>query len=418
MEILILAAGKSSRFKYQNKILAPFWGARAIDLTINSIKNIGHINIILNQTVYNEIQDDNITKYLQSSSGYGTGFAVQDYLNQSSYSGELLVVPGDAPLINTSDMQTIINTSADIAIGILESPSIKNQYGRIIFDQHQNIIKIAEYAQHQENTNFVNSGIIYFNQKAIQLVRQLKHNQIGEIYLTDIIELAAQSGLTIKGVPVDADALGFNSMEELHILLAIAQNKWRKQHIKNGVILLNPESTYFSHDTVIEPHVLIEPNCYFGREVVIKSDTIIKANSYLCHCTVSGEIGPFAHIRSGIIHNATIGAFVEIKNANIQEGVKIKHLAYVGDANIAKNVNIGAGVVFCSFDGEKKYNANVEEGAFIGANSSLIAPIQIGKNAFLAAGGTYTQDIPSNALAIARTRQIVKENRSKRAKQN
>jgi bifunctional UDP-N-acetylglucosamine pyrophosphorylase/glucosamine-1-phosphate N-acetyltransferase len=307
------------------------------------------------------------------------------------------------------------DANADITVGIMKNPSNDNQYGRIIFENNK-FKEIKEYKDHNQETEFVNTGMIKLSKRGQELIKKLTPNsKSGEIYLTDIVKIASEERLNIKTIELNHNqALGFNCIEEFNLALQLAQQKWRLSAAKK-VIFHDINSVYLSYDTKIHENAVIEQNCTFGPNVEIQSNAVIRSYSYIENATISGTVGPFAYIRSGTLEeNAHIGAFTEMKDSQIGKNTKIKHLSYIGNAEIGENVNIGAGVILCNYDGSKKHNTTIENNAFIGANSCLIAPIKIGEGAYLSAGGVYNQDVDKDLLAIARAKQINLKNRMKK----
>lgn len=423
MKILILAAGRSSRFSSKAKIFAAFWGISVIDLILANTKawakkvdakitlilNDENIKFFNSNDKYSEIE-----KILQSQK-YGTGAAVQAYCNQTKELEDVIVFPGDMPLIDESILCKFdSDLGFDVCVGVAKTPIGDEQYGRVIFENGQ-LAKIAEYKDHSQKTEYINTGVIYLSQKALKLVENLEENEHKEVFLTDIVELSKKNGLKIGTVELDfQQTQGFNTKQEFQALLKLAQQNWRKKAQECGAIFYDMDSTFLSYDTNFECGAIIEPNCFFGLGVSVKSQGRIKAFSYVENCVVNGIIGPFAHIKSGIVEQeAIVGSFVEVKNSTIGVGTKIKHLAYIGDADIAENVNIGAGAVICNYDGKNKHRTKIDSNAFIGGNSTLIAPITIGKRAFLAAGSTFKNDVKDDEFSIARTSQTTKPNKNK-----
>jgi bifunctional UDP-N-acetylglucosamine pyrophosphorylase/glucosamine-1-phosphate N-acetyltransferase len=413
MKILILAAGNSKRFEsVKSKVLTNFWGVRVIDIIQAQANSIGPVCTIVNEKIANEIHGEKIIQ--DTKFAYGTGAAVIQYYNTSQkeedlLAEDLLVIPGDIPLIDSSMLKKFINQQADIVIGCMKMPTGPEQYGRIIIENGK-IKKIAEYKTHLEKTEYANTGIMLIKQNATKLIPQLQKNEYGEVYLTHIVQKAYEANMAIDMVELSSCALGFNTMEEFHILLKLAQQKWQANAILSGAIFYDKETTYLSYDTKFEPGAVIEPFCSFGPAVELKSNAHIKTFSVLSNCVADGIIGPFAHIRSGEIEkDAQVGAFVEISKSIIKKGAKMKHLAYIGNAYVGSNSNISAGTIVCNYDGKNKHQTIIESNAFIGANTSLIAPINIKAGAFLAAGGVYTNNVEENEFAIARSRQTNKK---------
>lgn len=377
----------------------------------------------------------------------------------------ILFLYGDTPLIKPQTlqnaMQSIDQRSTDIMVfGIhSEGDDLKSDeskyasYGRIFFKnqkasqsyasqpykyEHQtNIIReISEIVEakdltHQDKdkkkgTDYLyNSGIMYLSNNALHLLNDLpKHKIQGdndeckeEYYLTDIVHLSnlynsfhSQSRLKCECILINSkESMGVNSKEELTIADSIIQNRLRKKHIENGAILLQGESTYFSHDTQIGKDAIIHPNVFFEENVVIHDNAKILPCSFLSNCIVyeNSTIGPFATLRNNtkIKANSHIGNFVEIKNSTLENSTKAKHLSYIGDTKLGSNSNIGAGVIFCNFDGVNKNKSNIGKNVFIGSNSSIISPISIGDDSIIAAGSVISKNLQSNTLSITRSEQ-------------
>jgi bifunctional UDP-N-acetylglucosamine pyrophosphorylase/glucosamine-1-phosphate N-acetyltransferase len=242
----------------------------------------------------------------------------------------------------------------------------------------------------------------------------VKRDEIsGEFYLPNLLEILKNNSHTVSVVCTDEywPFHGINTTEDLALAESVVQQMLRKKFLDNGVRLSDPESVYFAHNTEIEPDVLIEQSVVIKKNVKIRRGSVIRSFSYLEDCEImqNVEIGPFARVRGGSIFmpNSDIGNFVEIKGATIGEKTKIKHLTYIGDAEIAENVNIGAGTVICNYDGVKKHRTAIKSGAFIGSNSTLIAPINIGDNSIIGAGSVINKDVPQNGLAVARAEQKI-----------
>jgi len=406
MKILVLAAGKSSRFNgFGSKVLVDFWGSRVIDILTKQVSCVSDFYVLLNEENYDQVElPENGTKLKQNTSAYGTGAAVIQAIEQGSINDDLLIIPADLPLLDSDILRKFMDTDSHVLVGVMDNIKGPEQYGRIVQDSSGKVLKIAEYKVHSEKTPLVNSGIIYISKKAQKLIKNIKLNEQDEFYLTDIVQIANDEGMQVEVQKLDADIVsGFNTVQELNSVLGLAQKKWRKKALSSGAVFQDIDSVYFSWDTKIEEGVIVEPNCKFGPGVHIKKGSIIKAFSVLNDCKVSGSIGPFAHIRSGIVEEeAQIGAFVELSKSHIGKKTKAKHLAYIGNAEVGENVNIGAGVIFCNYDGKKKQSAKIEDNVFVGANSCLISPITVKKGAFLAAGGAFNKNIDEDELSICR----------------
>ena len=235
-------------------------------------------------------------------------------------------------------------------------------------------------------------------------------NAKGEFYLTDAVEIARADGLKAVAIACDeTEVLGINSRDQLAGAEAIFQARARRHAMTEGATLIAPDTVFFSHDTTIGRDVTIEPNVFFGPGVTIEDDVVIHANCHVTGAVVrkGAEVGPFARLRPGadIGPQVHIGNFVEVKNVTMEAGAKANHLAYLGDGRVGAGANIGAGTIFCNYDGFFKHRTEVGAGAFVGSNSSLVAPVRIGDGAYVGSGSVITKDVPADALAIERAEQ-------------
>jgi bifunctional UDP-N-acetylglucosamine pyrophosphorylase/glucosamine-1-phosphate N-acetyltransferase len=245
---------------------------------------------------------------------------------------------------------------------------------------------------------------------AALLGRIANRNAKNEYYLTDAVAIAAADGLVSKPVEcAPEEALGVNSREQLAAAEAVFQARARRRVMEQGVTLVAPETVWLSFDTVIGNDVTIEPNVFFGPGVVVESGARILANCHMvgAHIGKGARIGPFARLRpaADIGEQAHIGNFVEVKNARLESGAKANHLAYIGDGRVGEGANIGAGTIFCNYDGFNKHFTDVGKGAFIGSNSSLVAPVKIGDGAYIGSGSVISKDVEPDALAVERSTQ-------------
>jgi bifunctional UDP-N-acetylglucosamine pyrophosphorylase/glucosamine-1-phosphate N-acetyltransferase len=238
-------------------------------------------------------------------------------------------------------------------------------------------------------------------------------NAAGEYYLPDAVALAVADGLAVAVVPVaEAEAQGVNDRAQLAVAEAEIQARLRRAALIGGATLIAPETVFFSADTVLGQDVVVEPHVVFGPGVTVGDDCVIHAFSHLegARLAAGVSIGPYARLRPGAVleAGARIGNFVEVKNATLRAGAKANHLTYLGDAEIGAGANVGAGTITCNYDGVNKHRTTIGAGAFIGSNSALVAPVRIGDGAYVATGSVITDDVPDDALAIARGRQAVK----------
>ena len=435
---VILAAGEGKRMRSRKpKVLHKIGQVPMINNTLLLAKELNSEKVIV-VTGHKapEVESWVMENYpevhfVRQETQLGTGHAVK-IAEKSLPQNEalLLILYGDTPFVNTATINKMVeekNNGANIVVlGFKEEKS--NSYGKLIQSQTGYLQKIVEHkdanSQEQKHT-LCNSGILLGERDRIfMLLRKLKSDNVqNELYLTDIVENGNDIGLK-TGVTLcsSEEAMGVNSMSELAKAENIFQEKIREKMLEQGVTLIAPETVYFSHDTKIGDGSIIEPNVIFGKGVTLDQDVTIRAFSYLEDCKVSSgaTVGPFARIRPGseIGKNARVGNFVEIKASTLGDETKVNHLAYVGDAVLGEKVNFGAGSIICNYDGVKKHQTEIGDNAFIGSNSSLVAPIKIGKQTMVGSGTVVTKNVPDNDLALSRTRQTNKKNFGKKMMQN
>ena len=340
----------------------------------------------------------------------------------ADFEGNLLVLYGDTPLVTSETMSKLneaLLSDPRCAVAVLGfTPADPGDYGRLVVrdGKLERIVEAREATPEEKHIRLCNSGVVALRgHVAWELLSQITNNNAkGEYYLTDVVGLARAQGYNAVVVEADAnEVLGVNSRVELAQAEAIFQNRIRHRMMVSGVTLLDPATAYFSADTSIEPDVLIEPGVFFGPNVAIASGAHIKAYSHLEGCVVGAHsvVGPFARIRPGtnLGEHVKVGNFVEIKKSEIEDGVKISHLSYIGDATIGEEANIGAGTITCNYDGYNKYRTTIGRDVFVGSNTALVAPLTIGSGAMIAAGSVITEDVASDALGLARTRQEQKQ---------
>jgi bifunctional UDP-N-acetylglucosamine pyrophosphorylase/glucosamine-1-phosphate N-acetyltransferase len=350
----------------------------------------------------------------------GTGHAVaQARTALADFDGDAIVLYGDTPFISPETLAAMAaaRLTHDIVVLGFEAAD-PGRYGRLIVDNDQldRIVEFKDATDQERAVTLCNSGVISANAATLfDLIGAVGNdNAAGEYYLTDIVGIARERGLTATVVRCDeAETLGVNSRGELATAEALYQTRARKLAQEDGVTLTAPDTVFFAHDTVIGRDTVIEPNVVFGPGVTIESGATIRAFSHLegCHVSRGAIVGPYARLRPGaeLAENTKVGNFVEIKNAEICEGAKVNHLSYVGDAKVGARSNIGAGTVTCNYDGFFKHKTTIGPDAFIGSNTMLVAPVNIGAEAMTASGSIITRDVPAGDLALARARQ---ENKS------
>ena len=420
LSVLVLAAGKGTRINSQkSKVLHEIAGLPLVCHVIEAIKPLEPDNLVVviapGQEELGEIVNPASIRIQEKS--LGTGDAVKAGLsNLKNLSGTVLVAFGADPMITTSTLRRLISAReiADppdvVVLGFrTENP---DRYGRLVLDADgklERIVEVSEAHTIDKPVELYNAGVMAVNgAKIIEFLEALSpENGKKEYYLTDIVRIALKKGGYAQVVEgEEEETLGVDSRADLAKAEAMMQERLRTKMLNNGVTLVSPETTFLSHDTIIGRDTIIHPNVVIGKNVDIGQSVEIKSFSHLEGAIVSDEvvIGPYARLRPGteIEKRAKVGNFVEIKKAKIGEGTKVNHLSYVGDADVGQEVNIGAGTITCNFDGIKKHLTVIGDGAFIGSNTSLIAPVEVGKNAIIGAGSTITMSVDDNAISVVR----------------
>ena len=421
--VVILAAGKGTRMKSEKpKVLHTVGNASMLHHVMEVAKRAGaeetiivagHQADLVSEAAKIKSPD---AKIVVQEKQLGTGHAVKQAERLLGKTGnDLLILYGDAPFIKSETISQLMKARKTCDIAVLgfdtEQPGM---YGRLITNG-ENIIEIVEAkdaTQDQLNISLCNSGVILGRADIIfSLIAKIgNENASKEFYLTDCIELAAEAGYTSSLVLCDEkETIGVNSLEELAKAEEIFQKAKRIEFMEKGVHLQSPETVFFSFDTEIGKGTVIEQNVVIAPAVTIEKNAIIRAFSHLegCHICPNSKIGPYARIRPGSIlsDGANIGNFVEVKKSTVGQDSKINHLSYIGDTKIGERVNVGAGTITCNYDGVSKHNTEIEDGAFIGSSTMLVAPVKVGKSSVTASGSVITKDIPDHALAFARSRQ-------------
>ena len=331
-----------------------------------------------------------------------------------NFDGTVLVLYGDTPLITKATIEAMLERRAQVpntAVVVLGfRPKNGGEYGRLVFGANglQAIVEYKDATPEQRAIPLCNSGVMAIDGRHLfQLIDKIGNdNAKGEYYLTDIVKLAVSQGLTASYVEADEEELlGVNSRAELAQAEALVQKRLRTKAMAAGVTLVDPASVTLNWDTELGQDVTIGPNVVFAEGVKIAGNVEIRAFCHLEGVTIASgaTVGPFARLRPGaeIGENAHIGNFVEVKKAVIEAGAKVNHLTYIGDATIGAHSNIGAGTITCNYDGFGKHFTDIGAGAFVGSNSSLVAPVKIGDGAVVGAGSVITKDVAADALAVA-----------------
>lgn len=348
----------------------------------------------------------------------GTGHAVMQAMPAlDGFSGAVLVLYADTPLVTPPTLRALANEIANgAAVAVLGfTPPVPGAYGRLKRDANGALISIVEAKDATENEleiTLCNSGVMAIDSAFLN--KRLKdidaNNAKGEYYLTDLVELARKDDLRCAVIEAEIEeVIGVNSRVELAEAETIFQNWKRKTVMENGATLADPQSVYFSFDTVVGKDVTIGQNVVFGRGVTIGDNAEIKPFSHVEGAQIgeNAAVGPFARLRPGanLGRESKVGNFVEIKKATLGEGAKVSHLSYIGDADVGAEANIGAGTITCNYDGYGKHKTIIGKGAFIGSNSSLVAPVNIGDGAYVGSGSVITKNVAPDDLAVSRSRQ-------------
>ncbi|MFW3613095.1 bifunctional UDP-N-acetylglucosamine diphosphorylase/glucosamine-1-phosphate N-acetyltransferase GlmU [Staphylococcus caprae] len=441
---IILAAGKGTRMKSKKyKVLHEVAGKSMIEHVLNSVKQSGvnHIVTIVGhgaESVKETLGEQSLYSFQEEQ--LGTAHAVktaQEHLADKE--GTTLVVCGDTPLITSKTLQSLIDhhegTNSQVTV-LSASTSQPHGYGRIVRDSNhllQRIVEEKDASDTEREINEISSGIFAFdNQVLFDKLAQVKNdNAQGEYYLPDVLSLILKDGGKAEIYHTDDfdEIMGVND----RVMLSEAEKAFQKRindfHMRNGVTILDPNSTYIGPDVEIGMDTTIEPGVRIGGHTTIGEDVLIGQYSEINNSTIHSnanikqsiindsivgektKVGPFAQLRPGsnLGADVKVGNFVEVKKASLKDGAKVSHLSYIGDAEIGERTNIGCGSITVNYDGVNKFKTIVGKDAFIGCNTNLIAPVTVGDHTLIAAGSTITDDIPEDSLALARARQVNKE---------
>jgi len=423
--VVILAAGQGTRMRSDtHKVLHPIACKPLLMHLLDSVDRLGAEKRVLvvgkgRDQVEKALNDHDVSIAHQAEQK-GTAHAVQQAKDAlAGYDGAVLILYGDTPFVEPETLKRMLerlNGDGGPGVVVLAStPADPLNYGRIILGEGDHIAKMVEYKDATEEERAVrlcNSGMMAVRAK--DLFRWLdkvgNDNAAGEYYLPDVVNIAAAEGreaVVIEGDPYET--AGVNSRAELAHLELDWQRRRREEALQEGATLIDPESVWFAADTKLGRDVTVEPHVVFGPGVEVADGATIKAFSHIEGATIATKavIGPFARLRPGakIGANAKVGNFVEVKKASLGPGAKANHLSYIGDAEVGANANIGAGTITCNYDGFGKYGTVIGEGAFIGSNTALVAPVAVGAGAIVGAGSVITKDVAADSLAVERSEQ-------------
>ena len=443
LAVAVLAAGKGTRMKSNlPKVLQPLAGATLVERVLASARNLRperRLLIVGHQAERVEQQLSAVggLEFVLQQPQNGTGHAVQQLLDPlANFEGELLVLNGDVPLLRAETIDQLVSTHRSSGAQVtlltarLDDPT---GYGRVFADEQGAVSSIIEHrdcSEEQRRNNLTNAGIYCFNWTALAevLPKLSTDNDQGELYLTDTVAMLTKAMHVEVADPDEVN--GINNRQQLAQCETMLQERLRHHWMAEGVTFVDPasctlsEGCQFGRDVVIEPQTHLRGRCQIGDESRLGPGSLIEdaelgrgvtvVMSVVREATVGDGvcIGPFAHLRPAAVigNNCRIGNFVEVKKSTVGEASKVNHLSYIGDAELGASVNVGAGTITANYDGVNKHRTVIGDGSKTGANSGLVAPIQLGKKVTVAAGSTLTKNVPDGALAMGRAKQLIKEN--------
>ncbi len=445
---LVLAAGKGTRMKSNlTKVLHPVAGKPMINHIIDVVTEMRSevVCIVGHQAeaVMSELKDKDVNFCLQDKQ-LGTGHAVRQAAKYiKKHQGPVLVVCGDTPLLTKKTLERLIDkhklnrAGVSVLTAYRENPS---GYGRIVRDNRDDITSIVEEKDADSETKEikeVNSGVYCFDSELLLdgLLSLTRENAQGEYYLTDVVSYASKDGARVIPVMIDntEEVMGINNRKHLARAEKVLRQRINDYHLENGVTIIDPDTTYIDSQVVIDQDVTIYPFTYIEGQTRIGSDTIVGPHNRLVNCEIGSHVelksncniwesivgnnclvGPFAYIRPGcrIEDGVKIGDYVELKKAVIKEKSKVPHLSYVGDAEIGRGTNIGAGTIFANYDGENKHKTIVGDSVFIGSNTTLVAPVEVKDGGKTGAGSVVTRNVPENTTVVGVPARVFKKDKN------
>ncbi len=420
---IILAAGQGTRMKSPlPKVLHPVGGRAMLDHAIDAAEALGCERIVVVVGVHSPEVRAHVEKRLGANAiavqdpPLGTGHAVRAAeAALTGFDGEVVITYGDVPLLKAADIEPVFGGEGVTVIGF--EARDPGAYGRLVM-QRDDLLAITEAKEASADVLAVtacNSGVMAAPSALLfdLLAEVTNDNAKGEYYLTDVVALARRRGAPARAVFAPEDAvMGVNTQGELAQAEALFQQARRDEALASGVMMPAPHTVHFSWDTEVGPGAVIEPYVVFGSGARVAGGARVRSFSHVEGATIAAgaEVGPYARLRPGaaIGEKARIGNFVEVKNLAMGAGAKANHLAYLGDGEVGPGANIGAGVIFCNYDGFFKHRTSVGEGAFVGSNSALVAPVTIGAGSMVGSGSVITRDVEPGALALGRAGQTAK----------
>lgn len=432
VSVIILAAGQGTRMDSDLPKVLHKLGAVPLVLhamrtaqqlqPVETVVVVGHGGADVARVV---AQEDDRARVVTQERQLGTAHAVdQARAVLDGVPGDVVILYGDTPFIRPETLAAMLEARKQHDLVVLGFETADpGRYGRLVTagSELQRIVEFKDATAQERAITLCNSGVLCGSRAQLfNLVAQVGNaNAAAEYYLTDIIALGRAQGLR-AGVVLcpEAETLGINTRAELAAAEASFQARARALAIKDGVSMLAPDTVFLAQDTALGRDAVVEPYVVFGEGVTVESGAVIRAFSHLegCHVSAGAVVGPYARLRPGaeLAENVRIGNFVEIKNAQIDEGAKVNHLSYVGDAHIGAEANLGAGTITCNYDGVFKHHTEIGAQAFIGSSTMLVAPLRIGAGAMTGSGSVITTDVPDGALALGRARQETKPGLARR----
>jgi bifunctional UDP-N-acetylglucosamine pyrophosphorylase/glucosamine-1-phosphate N-acetyltransferase len=423
LAIIVLAAGMGTRMKSDlPKVMHPLAGRPMVQHLMDTVSGLNPDRVVVvvgpgMDVVANAVAPAHTVVQTER---LGTGHAVmQARAELADFTGDVLVLYGDTPLITRETLERMLaerRGAKDPAVVVLGfKPVDPGHYGRLVVGAEglKAIVEWKDANQDQREIPLCNSGVLAIDGKRLWGLadRITNDNAKGEYYLTDLVALARADGATCSFVlGEEEELLGVNSRVELAAAETIAQTRLRQRAMENGATLIDPASVWFAWDTRLGRDVVVWPHVVFGPGVTVGDGVIIKGFCHFEQCRIDdgADIGPYARLRPGaeVGAKAHVGNFVEIKKSVLEEGAKVNHLTYIGDARVGAGANVGAGTITCNYDGFNKSFTDIGPGAFIGSNSSLVAPVKVGAGAIVGAGSVVTRDVSAGALAVTRANQM------------
>ena len=441
LTFVILAAGEGKRMRSRHpKVLHRLLGRPLVGYPLRIARALGDRIVLVVGRDAAEVRAaaGPGVELVEQGERLGTGHALQQ-ARPACGDGAIVVLPGDTPLLSEATLGRLIDhytktgAAATLLTALVERPA---GYGRVLRQRGhvRGVVEDRDATDDQKRIREINTSVYCFDARRLwpALGKVTPNNDQGEYYLTDVVGILARAGARVEAVTTEdaAECLGVNDRKQLATLTAIQRQRILDRLMTDGVTILDPATTYVDDtvqvgsDTVLQPHVVLEGETVVGAECVIGAGSHVVASrlddrvTLKPYCVLTEAVvehgavlGPFCHLRplSHVGPDAKVGNFVELKKSKIGRRSKVPHLSYVGDATVGEEVNVGAGTITCNYDGVDKHETRIGDRAFVGTNSSLVAPLTIGEGAYIGAGSTITKDVPPGALAVERGEQVIKE---------